>query len=152
MLATEKPMPVIDVKHPRCLKGEPDDGTSGLTVAERKPQPDPVAGQDRRALLCKACRARITRRVLAMEVNGSHRHVFFNPHGLVFELGCFASAKNVIPTGPKTDEFTWFPGHAWQVVACAGCSTQLGWRYTGPSGGFFGLILAALIEEDRGPS
>ena len=139
MLDAENSM-VIDVKHPCCLKGEP----------ERAERPDSVTGEDRRVLVCKACRSKITRRDLAMEVNGSHRHVFFNPHGLVFELGCFASAGNVIPTGPKTGEFTWFPGHAWQVVACAGCSTQLGWRYTGGNSGFFGLILSALMEEDHG--
>jgi len=112
-------------------------------------RPEPVEDEDRRALVCRACRTAITRPDLAMEVNGGHRHVFFNPHGLVFELGCFASARNVLPRGPKTDEFTWFPGYAWQVVTCTGCASQLGWRYTSAGGGFFGLILAALIEEDR---
>lgn len=110
--------------------------------------PEPSAGEGGRRLVCKACRTRITRRDLGMEIDGKHHHVFFNPHGYVFELGCFASAKNVIPTGPRTDEFTWFPGYAWQVVACAGCNSQLGWRYISPTaGGFFGLILNALIEE-----
>lgn len=113
------------------------------------PARDPLKDEERRELVCRSCRAPITRRDLAMEVNGSHRHVFFNPHGLVFELGCFASAKNVLPLGPRTDEFTWFPGYAWQAVACSGCSGQLGWRYTAPGGGFFGLILAALTEGDR---
>lgn len=104
-------------------------------------------GHGRSKLVCKTCRSVITRPDLGMEIGGKHHHVFFNPHGYVFELGCFASAKNVIPTGPKTDEFTWFPGFAWQVVACAGCQAQLGWRYTGNAGGFYGLILASLVEE-----
>jgi len=112
-------------------------------------RPEPVEGEDRRTLVCRACRAAITRPDLAMRVNGEHRHVFFNPHGLVFELGCFASARNVLARGPKTDEFTWFPGYTWQVVTCTGCGSQLGWRYTSSRGGFFGLILSALIEEDR---
>lgn len=143
--------PVSETTCPLCLKGEPDNEFSpGEVVPGYEPQPDPVTSEDRRALLCKACRSKITRLDLGMVVNGSHRHVFFNPQGLVFELGCFASAKNVIPTGPKTDEFTWFPGYVWQVVACTGCSSQLGWRYTGSQGGFFGLILSALIEETSG--
>ena len=113
-------------------------------------QPDPDESGHGSVLVCRFCRSKITRRDLGMEVNGSHRHVFFNPHGQVFELGCFASAKNVLPTGPKTDAFTWFPGFVWQVVACTGCLAQLGWRYTGGSSGFFGLILTALAEEPAG--
>ncbi|MBG0791652.1 MAG: hypothetical protein H0S80_14265 [Desulfovibrionaceae bacterium] len=121
---------------------------SGRADPDGHPEPD--AGGRGPVLVCRVCRSTITRRDLAMEVNNSHRHVFFNPHGEVFELGCFASAKNVIPTGPKTDAFTWFPGHAWQAVACSGCATHLGWRFTGQGSGFFGLILAALAEDAAG--
>ncbi len=110
--------------------------------------PEESTGHGGRKLVCKTCRTVITRPDLGMEVDGKHRHVFFNPHGYVFELGCFASARNVIPTGPKTEEFTWFPEYAWQFVACAGCQAQLGWRYTGNKGGFYGLILKSLIEEE----
>ena len=142
-----QPVPEI---HPLPLgvKGVPDDGR--MPDGERGEPgkaPETDTGHGGRVLVCKACRSVITRRDLGMEVNGRHRHVFFNPHGLIFELGCFASARNIIPTGPKTDEFTWFPGFAWQVVACTGCSTQLGWRYTGNQGGFYGLIVSALLEE-----
>lgn len=112
-----------------------------------KKQADLDTGENGSVLVCKLCRSKITRQDLGMEVDGSHKHVFFNPHGEVFELGCFASAKNVLPTGPRTDEFTWFPGFEWQAVACTGCVSQLGWRYTGKNGGFFGLILATLVEE-----
>lgn len=115
--------------------------------AEPKQDPADETSEGRTRLLCKICRSRITRQDLGMEVDGSHRHVFFNPHGDVFELGCFASAKNILPTGPRTNEFTWFPGFEWQVIACTGCLTQLGWRYTGPHSGFFGLIVGLLVEE-----
>jgi len=117
---------------------------------DRGERPDPDEGGHGSVLVCRFCRSRITRRDLGMEINGGHRHVFFNPQGQVFELGCFASAKNVLPTGPKTEEFTWFPGFAWQAVACTGCLAQLGWRYTGGDSGFFGLILTALAEEPTG--
>ena len=135
----------------QALRDEQDSGqkpAKGHMDPAKRSEPD--AGGRGPILICRACRSRITRRDLGMEVNGSHRHVFFNPHGDVFELGCFASAKNLVPTGPKTDEFTWFPGYVWQVVACTGCSTQLGWRYTGKGGGFFGLILTALAEDATG--
>ena len=132
----------------RALRDDQDNSpTPGKGHADPSKEPDLDAGHGRTALVCKVCRSRITRRDLGMEVNGSHCHVFFNPHGDVFELGCFASAKNILPTGQRTSEFTWFPGFEWQVVACTGCVTQLGWRYTGPKGGFFGLILNQLAEE-----
>lgn len=131
---------------PLLGKGANDGGGAGDTVVDKKPESD--TGHGGRKLVCKVCRSVITRHDLAMEVDGKHRHVFFNPHGYVFELGCFASARNVAAAGPRTDEFTWFPGYAWQVVACADCATQLGWRYTGKDGGFYGLITSALIEEE----
>ena len=83
-----------------------------------------------------------------MTVNGKSEHVFFNPQGDVFELGCFAAATNLLSAGPKTDEFTWFAGFAWQATVCMGCGVHLGWRYTGDAGGFYGLILAELDEID----
>jgi hypothetical protein len=108
-------------------------------------------GRGRQVLVCRACRTTITRPELGVEINGSHSHVFFNPHGLVFELGCFATAVNLRTAGPRTDEFTWFAGYHWQAVLCAGCSTLLGWRYSGWGGGFFGLIRTALDETDEQP-
>lgn len=138
----------------RCKHGPKKSGT----LPEPAPIPDRPGshsagqtetneGEHSPALICRICRSRITRRDLAMQVDGSHGHVFFNPQGQVFELGCFASAGNILPTGPKTEEFTWFPGFAWQAVACTGCLAQVGWRFTGGDSGFFGLILTALVED-----
>lgn len=132
---------------PWLFKGEPG-GTDPERTGEPEHFPEDETGHGGRKLVCKLCRTVITRRDLGMEVDGSHTHVFFNPHGYVFELGCFASAKNIVPSGPKTDEFTWFPGYTWQAVGCSGCQSLLGWRYTGRSGGFYGLILSALTEEE----
>ncbi len=137
---------------PLSVKGEPGDGSGPNGNKQPDKSSETGTGEGGRALFCKNCRSKITRRALGMRIDGQHRHVFFNPHGLVFEIGCFASARNVAVTGPKTDEFTWFPGYIWQAVGCTGCSTMLGWRYSGSKGGFFGLILNALIEEeDIGP-
>lgn len=134
--------------NPHIMKDAPDGRSPGSGSVAPDMSSETDTGHGGRVLVCKLCRSVITRRELAMEVDGRHHHVFFNPHGYVFELGCFASAKNVVPAGPKTDEFTWFPGYAWQVVGCTGCATQLGWRYTGDSGGFYGLIVNTLIEEE----
>ncbi|WP_319469829.1 cereblon family protein [uncultured Pseudodesulfovibrio sp.] len=148
--ATHHPTPPL-FPYPVHAKGTPGGGSAPESSEESGHSPDPDQGEGGRALFCKVCRSKITRRELAMRIDGKHRHVFFNPHGLVFEIGCFASAKNIIPGGPKTDEFTWFPGYAWQAVGCSGCSSMLGWRYFGKNGGFYGLILSALIEgEDLG--
>lgn len=131
---------------------EPDraapDGVPG-GAPDAAPDPGSNPGTTRPVLVCRACRTVVTRPELAVEVDGSHRHVFFNPHGLVFDLGCFASARNALPTGPRTDEFTWFAGYRWQAVVCAGCAGLLGWRYTGRGHAFFGLILPALVEADE---
>lgn len=140
---------VRDTPHRPALLRQPP-GKDTPHRPDGAPGPEGETAAARPVLVCRACRTAITGPEHAMEVNGSHRHVFFNPHGFVFELGCFASARNVVPTGPKTDEFTWFAGHAWQAVLCAGCAGLLGWRYTGEGGGFFGLILPALAEgHDR---
>lgn len=71
--------------------------------------------------------------------------MFVNPHGHVFEVGCFATA-HVRSIGPASHFFSWFPGYAWRVALCPGCGAHLGWAY-GDDAGFFGLILPRLVED-----
>lgn len=99
-------------------------------------------------LRCRTCGQAITSGNQRIAVNGRHDHVFFNPHGHVFEVGCFAHAPGALPASPPSTEFSWFAGLAWQVAACTACRTHLGWRFLGEaSSGFFALILDRLIEE-----
>jgi len=101
-------------------------------------------------LLCAACNARVTRQSWRRAVKGSDTHVFCNPAGLVFELGCFSAAPGALALGPVSTEFTWFAGCAWQIAVCRACTTHLGWRYASLAAveqGFYGLILDALVEE-----
>jgi hypothetical protein len=78
-------------------------------------------------------------------VSGSHRHVFANPYGFVFEIGCFSDAPGAAGRGPVATAFSWFAGTAWQAAVCAACGRHLGWRYDrGDSHFFFGLILDRL--------
>ena len=98
--------------------------------------------------LCKFCRRKITTSSERIAVNGQHVHICANPYGLLFEVGCFARAAGCQSTGIPTTEFTWFPGYAWSLALCAGCSNHLGWCYVGqPPSQFYGLILSHLLEE-----
>ena len=100
-------------------------------------------------VLCRACRQAVTRGSERISVGGAHRHTFANPHGIVFEIGCFRSAPGCGAVGPQSEEFTWFAGHGWRVALCGACGTHLGWRFAAPSSHvFFGLILERLIERE----
>lgn len=99
-------------------------------------------------LLCAACRTKITWKQASISISGSHSHVFVNPAGLVFEVGCFSRAINLSGLGPITSEFTWFPGYSWQTALCSFCHSQIGWIYNSEDESvFFGLILDRLIED-----
>ena len=88
----------------------------------------------------------ITARSWRVAVAGSHRHVFANPHGHVFEIGCFAAAPGCAVVGSATSDFSWFPGMLWQVAVCVACGLHLGWRYArDDDSAFFGLILDRLL-------
>ena len=117
----------------------------GVSKEERQEE-DRGAG---RVLRCRSCGHPVTSRDRAIEVAGGHRHTFFNPAGIVFELGCFAAAPGCAVAGIPTDEFSWFAGHVWRVALCGGCGRHLGWKFSSGDGGFYGLILPQLVEDDR---
>jgi hypothetical protein len=98
-------------------------------------------------LLCRFCRKHITDPSKAMWVDGAHAHTFANPHGHVYEIGCFQAAVGVTGIGLSSEEFSWFEGYVWQVAVCDGCTAHLGWRFSSPVGkSFYGLILDHLIQ------
>jgi hypothetical protein len=101
------------------------------------------------AILCRDCLHPVTRQDQRIGVDGSHRHTFANPHGIVFDIGCFRTADGCGRVGPRSEEFAWFAGYSWQVGVCAACLVHLGWHFASPGGGeFYGLILDRLIEKD----
>jgi hypothetical protein len=101
------------------------------------------------AILCRDCLHPVTRPDQRIGVDGSHRHTFANPHGIVFDIGCFRTADGCGRVGPRSEEFAWFAGYSWQVGVCAACLVHLGWHFASPGGGeFYGLILDRLIEKD----
>jgi len=96
-------------------------------------------------IVCALCNHHITDPSRQMVVNNSFSHVFANPHGLVFEIGCFSSAKGCVASSIASIEFSWFIGFSWQVGACNRCSSHLGWIFSSESDRFYGLILEKLI-------
>ena len=98
-------------------------------------------------ILCRQCSQAITRPTDRISKQGAHQHTFANPHGIVYEIGCFRSATGCGYTGPATDEFSWFPGYEWRVAVCRSCLTHLGWVFAAADRDrFFGLILDRLKE------
>ncbi len=82
-----------------------------------------------------------------MEVEGKHMHVFSNPEGIVFQIGCFSSADGCVNRGVPTTEFTWFTGFSWRFSFCSNCYIHLGWFYQSKGvENFYGLILDRLAE------
>ncbi len=150
------PAPVARPGPPRPGNGRPEAGPGPAATETETPEPEAV-------IRCRACGEPITRRAWAIRVRDGHEHTVFNPAGLVFHIGCFAEAPGAWAFGPRSTVFTWFPGYAWTVTACAGCGRHLGWLYLRESGAagsatgppaFHGLILDRLAEGagEEGPS
>lgn len=95
--------------------------------------------QPARSLLCRHCGHAISTEEQRIEIAGAHSHRCMNPHGRVFEIGCFQQAPGCAAVGPASPEHTWFPGCRWQVGLCSNCEVHIGWRFRGEEA-FFGLI------------
>lgn len=122
--------------------GEPQLPKRAVAPREQSEGPDAAP-----LLYCASRLACITSERLRLSVAGSHRHVFANPHGFVFELGCFSGAPGCAWIGPVTTDFSWFAGTAWQAAVCAACGLHLGWHYQSAAAlGFFSLLLDQLRD------
>ena len=100
----------------------------------------------KKKILCKVCHYFITSLDQKIQVNGTYHHIFRNPTGLVFEIGCFSSANGCVNYGTPTLEYTWFSGFTWRYALCSHCHLHLGWFYQSPTNCFYGLILGNLLE------
>ena len=110
---------------------------------------DHEPSEEERWIICRQCQQRLTRPSERTSINGSHRHTFANPSGVVFGLGCFKLVRGCNFIGPPSYEFPWFSGYSWQIAICNTCQTHLGWLFRGGEGNqFFGLILDRLLEID----
>src|ERR1051325_8947139 len=80
----------------RC-GGVPCGRCKGASYAARVAKEQAETGRDSSTagdepLRCAVCGHRITERAYAMEMAGAHEHVFVNPAGLAFRIGCFRAA------------------------------------------------------------
>lgn len=99
-------------------------------------------------ILCRQCHNIITSPTERIAVQGSHQHNFANPHGIVFEIGCFRNVKGCGHAGSFSAEFSWFKGFSWRIAVCIMCLTHLGWFFASPdSDSFHGLILDRLVTQ-----
>jgi hypothetical protein len=101
---------------------------------------------EKEKILCKVCQHPITSSKNKIEINGQHQHIFSNPIGIAYEIGCFSSANGCTNKGTPTLEYTWFKGFAWRFALCSNCYTHLGWFYQSENDSFYGLILDYLEE------
>jgi len=119
------------------------DGQSDRPVKEAEEQKDLLPIE---AIFCKACGRTVTGKDQRIAVHGSHAHTFFNPAGIVYELGCFSSAPGCHRAGEATTYFSWFAGYVWRFALCKHCNSHLGWYFEMGESSFYGLILARLTE------
>lgn len=139
LFPTVHDMPRRSREAPGAPPGEIDEEPGRYDEEEKEPHWD-------EKILCRQCMQVITSPAERIEVQGSHRHTFSNPMGLLFQIGCFRRVKGCVDASPPEAEWSWFRGYVWQVVLCSACATHMGWRYTGPHDGFYGLILHRLMQ------
>jgi hypothetical protein len=105
--------------------------------------------EEEKHILCAQCRAIITSPHERIEVQGAKEHTFFNPYGIIFQIGCFRQARGCGYQGPGNEQFSWFPGYSWRIALCSSCLAHLGWLYSAPDKeSFHGLILDHLIQPE----
>ena len=125
-----------------CREETDRPGVHGQTKVE-----DESENQGEKALVCTLCQTPITSRKEQIEKEGKHLHTFFNPAGIVYEIGCFKNAPGGLVYGPVSNEFAWFSEYSWQVVYCNRCLEHLGWKFSAGGDVFFGLIVNRLQEN-----
>ena len=134
---------------PICWFRVPSD-KQGDDKANRSPQEKPFEGESdsEEVILCRQCHQVLTNPSERTSIQGAHQHTFANPHGIVFQIGCFRSVRGCGYVGPKTSEWSWFKGYSWRILVCRMCLTHLGWQYISTGNeSFSGLILDRIIES-----
>ena len=124
----------------RVRDGRPEENDRPAVKRRRQTAPSNEEG-----IRCRACGQVVTGGEQRCAMGGAHKHTFFNPAGIVYEVGCFRQAAGCIVSWPPSAEFSWFAGHLWRIALCRRCRTHLGWRLTAGDESFFGLILPRLV-------
>ena len=101
---------------------------------------------DDKSIICKICKAAITRQEDRVSIQGQHCHTCTNPADITYTIGCFRAAPGCCQIGPASFEHTWFQGYRWQMSICADCGEHLGWCFNSTDC-FYGLILDRLLSQ-----
>ena len=118
------------------------------SITKRKQEEESDSEEEKELLYCTFCMKLITSGDQRIRMGGSHEHVFINPAGAAYEIGCFRDAPGAVFQGIPTEEFTWFKGYQWRMAHCSGCLIHIGWQYLqGSQHGFSGLILSMLTTK-----
>jgi len=126
----------------------PENQNDAMPVGEAEDETEAEILEQEEYIRCRQCRNILANPEDRISVQGSHRHTFANPHGIVFEIGCFTAVQGCGHVGPPSDEFSWFSGYLWRVAVCLLCLTHLGWSFSSPGKeSFHGLILDRLITQ-----
>ena len=131
---------------PRTLKESSDEQ---IDVVCSKILRETETEKKKESIICKNCGNEITTVEYSIAVSGQHAHIFTNPLGITFHIGCFSRAWGCFVYGIPTDEATWFPGFTWCIAVCANCFTHLGWHYQSGRESFYGLIMANLAKTNK---
>jgi hypothetical protein len=142
---------LTDASYPAdCLRTPAAEKPHEMLHSDIKDDAREKTSDEEEYLLCRQCLNVITSSTERITVQGLHRHTFANPHGLVFEIGCFRSVLGCGYAGPASDEFTWFKGFSWRVAICLRCLNHLGWLFISSDyDSFHGLILDRLIVQNQ---
>ncbi|MCJ7771749.1 MAG: cereblon family protein [Desulfobacterales bacterium] len=139
------------IRGSNCLFRSPENKRSNSSLnpaIEKDPKEQDTDGGN--YLLCRHCLQVISSPAERIKVQGSHKHTFANPQGIIYEIGCFKNATGCGYTGNPTAEYTWFRGFRWRVALCGLCLTHLGWLFMSTaSSSFNGLILNRLVEPKK---
>ena len=118
-----------------------------ITVEEEAAEKEP---EEEEYIVCRQCLQALTRPAERIAMQGAHQHTFANPHGIVFEIGCFKAVTGCGYAGAATDEFSWFAGYSWRICFCSMCLTHLGWLFSSNAGdAFHALILDRIIDPGK---
>jgi len=84
-----------------------------------------------RVLVCRRCSKQLgdQQNIFSMSKEGP-QGAFVNPNGHVHETLTLYRAKNLRLVGQPSTEYSWFPGYAWTITECLGCSNHIGWKFT----------------------
>ncbi len=106
---------------------------------------DKAPAREDSPICCGRCGHAVSDESQRISIREHHEHRFLNPHGFVFDVGCFRDAPGITLSGEASSDFSWFPPLAWRVAECGSCTAQLGWGFESPAQLlFFGLILNRL--------